>query len=334
MKTLIPTLIKWEGAGKSLVIARVISTWGSSPRRPGATLAVSSAGDLVGSVSGGCIEGAVREEALEIIRGAPARIIDYGVDDDTAWSVGLSCGGSVRVLIQTLPDFGKELIESIRAGERVTLVTALEDGQEYNLLIRPDHKTLGTWPTDTEHVVAAALNATSPGETDVDELTCFIHPFHAPERLLIVGGADIAVHLISYASSLGFETILMDPRAVFTDSDRFSTLPSRLETAWPQDIIPGLNLDDHTCAVLLTHDPKIDDPAIHLLLRSPVAYIGALGSRRTQEKRRNRLRTAGFSEAEIARIHGPVGIDIGASTPSEIALSIMAEIISTLRKND
>lgn len=334
MRSIVSTLKEWQSAGKSFAIARVVSTWGSAPRRPGATLAVSPMGEMVGSVSGGCIEGAVRDAAMEILAGAAPKIVDYGVDDESAWSVGLSCGGSVRVLIQRFPEHGGSLLQCVEIGERAVHITSIRDGREFNLLIRPGKPPLGTWPVETGGVEAAASAVRQSCEREIDGEMSFLHVFEAPARLIIVGGADIAVYLVSFADSLGFETILIDPRAIFTDTSRFSVQPDRIITAWPQEIIPELGPDSRTFAVLLTHDPKIDDPAVHLFLGAPTAYIGALGSTRTQEKRRDRLRSAGFSEADIERVHGPVGLDIGASSPSEIALSIMAEIVAVLRQQE
>jgi len=297
-------------------------------------LAVSSTGDLVGSVSGGCIEGAVRGEALSILEGAPARIVEYGIDNESAWSVGLSCGGSLKVLIQCFPsEIGEPWLECIETGERAVVVTVIQDDDEYNLLIRGGKPALGNWPDSTEDVNSEAWDSKSTSMTEIGGLPLFVHVFETPAKLIIVGGADIAVHLVGFAHALGFDSILIDPRAVFSDESRFPVRPTRIETAWPQEVLPDLDLDIRTYAVLLTHDPKIDDPAIRHFLDSSVPYIGALGGKRTQEKRRDRLRVSGYPESEIDRIRGPVGIDIGALTPSEIALSIMAEVIEVHRKH-
>jgi xanthine dehydrogenase accessory factor len=334
---IVAAIRQWQSDSKAVAIARVVSTWGSSPRRPGATLAVSSDGELVGSVSGGCIEGAVRDEALAVLSGGHARFVDYGVDDETAWSLGLSCGGTVRVLVQKLPAFGDELMTGVEAGERMVVATALDDGREYNILIRNSGEAVGDWPSDAASIEAAIAGVlrgnASTGEHEIEGVSCFLHVVPAPSKLIIIGGSDIAVHLVGFAEPLAFETILIDPRAVFSDRARFPVLPGRIETAWPQEVLPEIEIDSDTYAVLLTHDPKIDDPAIHLLLQSDVAYIGALGSGKTQSKRRERLCAAGFEESDLDRIHGPVGIDIGGVTPAEIALSIVAEIVSVRRRS-
>jgi xanthine dehydrogenase accessory factor len=334
VRSIAPTLKSRRASGESFAIARVVSTWGSSPRRVGATMAVSSSGEMIGSVSGGCIEGEVRREALSVLSGAPARIVDYGVDDESAWSVGLSCGGSVRVLIQRFPEFGDNWLDSVLAGDRTVLVTAIRENQEFNLLLRDDQVPEGSWPGPTAVIEAAAVGLEHPSELDIDDQSCFAHVIGPPQRLLIIGGSDIAVQLVAYARSLGFDIILIDPRSIFSDGNRFSGVPIRIETSWPQDIIPDLGVDENTYAVLLTHDPKIDDPAIHLLLRAPTGYIGALGSRSTQEKRQKRLQDAGFSDSEIGRVHGPVGLAIGATNAAEIALSIMAEIVAARNSSE
>ena len=310
MKELLPTLRRWQAANTRFAIARVVSTWGSAPRRPGAWMAVSAEGDIVGSVSGGCVEGAVREEALKILDGAPSRMVEYGIDNESAWTVGLSCGGQLQVLIQPFPeDVGDALLDTIEQGEAVTWIATLEDGQVSNEL-------------------GGAFSASNAMILEEDGPRTRVTQ-HIPRAatILIIGGADIAVHLVKMADQLGFETILIDPRAVFTGSERFPVAPTQMHTAWPQEIIPTLTLDARMYAVLLTHDPKIDDPAIALLFESDIAYIGALGGRNTQEKRRNRLRDQGHSQENIDRIVGPVGLKIGAATPAEIALSILGQIV-------
>jgi len=237
-------------------------------------------------------------------------MVEYGIDNESAWTVGLSCGGQLQVLIQPFPeDVGDALLDTIEQGEAVTWIATLEDGQVSNEL-------------------GGAFSASNAMILEEDGPRTRVTQ-HIPRAatILIIGGADIAVHLVKMADQLGFETILIDPRAVFTGSERFPVAPTQMHTAWPQEIIPTLTLDARMYAVLLTHDPKIDDPAIALLFESDIAYIGALGGRNTQEKRRNRLRDQGHSQENIDRIVGPVGLKIGAATPAEIALSILGQIV-------
>lgn len=310
MRILIPKINDWLAQGQTVAVARVLETWGSAPRRPGSWMIVSKSGEIAGSVSGGCVEGAVREVALDILQGGPARLVEFGIDNDDAWSVGLSCGGRLLVAVQPFPEIvGPELIESIESGQPVTWISSIKDGKT----------------TDT--LTDAGSDAVSRITFDHSATTTITQHFARPDRILIIGGAEIAIHLTEIAKLAGFETILVDPRSVFTGVERFPTVPDQIHTSWPQEVLPDLDLDANTYTVLLTHDPKIDDPAIEILLASSVEYIGALGGRKTQEQRQERLRKRGHSDADISRIKGPVGLKIGAATPPEIAVSILGEII-------
>lgn len=301
--------------GKDVALARVVDTWGSAPRRPGAWMGISSDGDIAGSVSGGCVEGAVREKALSVLtKGAP-QILEFGIDNESAWAVGLSCGGRLKVVVQPFPStVGDNLLDAVERGEPVVWTTTWANGELID--------TLDEHPDPS--ISAMRMTGQDAGWTIEQHIGR--HP-----RLIIVGGADIAVHLVRMADHAGFETILIDPRAVFTDADRFPVAPTHIHTSWPQEVLPDLRLDEATFAVLLTHDPKIDDPAITRFLTSNIAYIGALGGRKTQQKRRKRLLDSGHSRKDVDRIHGPVGLDIGAATPAEIAVSILAEVIKVHR---
>ncbi|MCH8245193.1 MAG: XdhC family protein [Bacteroidetes bacterium] len=338
MRDLLSTILNWKKEDKSFAIARVVSTWRSAPRHPGASMLVSEGLDVVGSVSGGCIEGSVIEAAAEVLRNGGSRLLDFGVDDETAWSVGLSCGGQVQVLVEPWTHLENELADEsliglLKSNEPFVLATTLTNEPNQHILVREREGHSGL----EKDVLQGALKALSRRESVVVEsgnARTFFHVFPSKARLLLVGGADITVKLLNLASSLEFETVVIDPRAVFADVARFETQPDHLINKWPQEVMDDLELDENTFAVLLTHDPKIDDPAIHSLLKSPVAYIGALGGSRTQDKRKERLRNAGFSEAQLERIHGPVGLDIGAMSPSEIALSVIAEIVAVKNQRD
>lgn len=320
MRNLVPTLRAWRAAGTPFGLARVVSTWGSAPRRPGAWLAVSSDGDMVGSVSGGCIEGAARDEILDVLDGAPARVVEYGIDNATAWTAGLSCGGKLAVSVQPFPEtVGDALLNAIELGDDVVWTSHFTETGVENALGPAD-----AWPGAPNAVM---MHQEEPAGTVVAQR------IRRPGHVLIIGGADIAVHLVQLAHLLDFDTTIVDPRAVFTSPDRFPVPPTAIHTAWPQEVLPSTRMDRETYAVLLTHDPKIDDPAIALLFASDVAYIGALGGRNTQEKRRQRLAQAGHDPSDIDRIKGPVGLSIGAATPAEIALSIIAEIVAVSRRS-
>lgn len=343
MRDILADLAAWEAEGRPYALATVVRTWGSSPRQPGAALAVREDLRLSGSVSGGCIEGAVIEEARAALTDGRPRALTFGVSDETAWSVGLTCGGKVKVLVERAPAFSPNPAEQVvwqawwaalREDRPVVLLARLTPPAGH-LLVAADGPVAGDWGAATGAAVTAAraaLEARTSAEVSVEGTPVFAHVFPPRARLLIVGAAHITVGLVRMGRQLGFETVVVDPRRVFADRSRFPEPPDRLLDGWPQDVLTAADLTEETYAVLLTHDPKIDDPAAHLLLRSPVPYIGALGSRRTQQKRRERLREAGFGEADLARIHGPVGLAIGARTPDEIALAIMAEVVQARRQ--
>jgi xanthine dehydrogenase accessory factor len=330
-------LLRWTAAGRSLALARVIQTWGSSPRQAGAAMIVGEDLQVAGSVSGGCIEGAVIEEALQVLKTGLPRKLNYGVEDEKAWSVGLSCGGQVTVFVErhlagSAPAIWQALQEAVRQNQPAILLTQLEPAS--HLLVYPDGRRVGAWGAGEEEAVALALEAYEQRLNQVARIAgreVFAQVFARRERLLIIGATHITIPLVAFARALEFETTVVDPRQVFATPGRFALPPHQLLPQWPAQALAGWEFDESTYAVLLTHDPKIDDEALHLLLRQPVAYIGALGSRKTHARRCERLREAGFAPEEIARIKGPVGLDIGAQTPSEIALSIAAQITATRR---
>lgn len=332
-------LLQWTSAGRPLALARVIQTWGSSPRGVGAAMIVGEDLQVAGSVSGGCIEGAVIEEALQVLKTGVPRKISYGVEDEKAWSVGLSCGGQVTVLVEkhlagAAQAVWQTLQEAVRQNQPAILLTQLEPAAEPHLLVYPDGRLVGTWGERGDGAVAAALDAYQHRLNQVVEIAgkqVFVQVFPRRDRLLIIGATHITIPLVGFARALDFETTVVDPRQVFAAPERFAIPPDHLVSQWPAQALSGWGFDEDTYAVLLTHDPKIDDTALHVLLRQPVAYIGALGSRKTHAKRCERLREAGFDPSEIARIKGPVGLDIGAQTPAEIALSIMAEVTAIRR---
>lgn len=299
----------WEAAGHRAVLATVVSAWGSAPRRPGSQMAIREDGHIVGSVSGGCVEGDVIAQALEMIEAAAAaaaataaavepsqaavppapRQSDYGVSDASAWALGLACGGQIRVHLH-LPETGFA---------RQTLAEL-----------------------DDRGLVTRALPIEGADPLSVD--------YAKPLRLLIIGGVHIAQALVTLAPTLGLSPTIIDPRGGFASEERFPGVP--LLTQWPDQAVADFGIDQRTAVVALTHDEKIDDPALLAAFASPAFYIGALGSRRTQEKRRARMLAAGVAEADYDdRLAGPIGLDIGAANPAEIALAILAEIIATLR---
>lgn len=332
----------WIQQGEPFVVARVIQTWGSAPRSVGAAMIVGKDMEVAGSVSGGCIEGAVIEEAQQVLEGGGAKQLTYGVEDETAWSVGLSCGGEVSVLVERHWAFAdsdvtrqvwEALRQAVQENRPAVLLTELEGTG--HLLIDPEEDGIvGDWGEDTDAAFAAGRDVYVQRRNQVVEVggkAVFVQVFPRRDQLLIIGAGHITIPLVQFAQALDFETVVVDPRQVFATKERFPVPPDQLIAQWPEAVLGDMELSDDTYAVLLTHDPKIDDQALHILLKSSVRYIGALGSRKTHAKRCDRLREAGFGAPEIERIQGPAGLDINAKTPAEIALSIGAEMVVARR---
>ena len=337
MKDLLPRIIQWTAERKPFAIARVIQTWGSSPRPVGSALIVSADMEMAGSVSGGCVEGAVVKEAKGIIDSKSGKRLSYGVSDDEAWSVGLTCGGKVQVYLQyySYPsEVWEALQQSLADNKSCTLITALLDGESKNTLITPGGGMIGY--EVPEAVMIKAKEAYSQRNHELmtmGETEYFIHVFPRRSQLLIIGAAHITSDLVRLASLHDFEAIVIDPRGIFVHNTQFPVPPDKILEKYPSEVLEDFELDAHTYAVILSHDPKIDDNALHILLRSNVAYIGALGSQKTHEKRVGRLKAAGFSEEEIGRIETPIGMDINAQGAKEIALSILGSVIRVKNAN-
>lgn len=325
---------QWWREGKQVALARVIKTWGSSPRPVGSCLFISSAGEMLGSVSGGCVEGAVVKEAKMILESGQAKLVHYGVSDDDAWAVGLSCGGKLDVFIQPWHDDSivKALTYRLEKNEGCSLVTKLSDENVTNMLFA-DLKSEGDKITDdlNRAVKESYSHRTTRTLTQPDG-DYFCHIFPPRSKLLIIGAAHITADLIKLAQEFEFETIVIDPRKAFAENTVFSVQPNKIIQAYPSEVLQDMKLDAYTYAVILSHDPKIDDDALKVLLRSKVAYIGALGSKKNHEKRSKRLQEAGFSESEITRINAPIGVDINAQGAKEIALSIMGAVVGAKNK--
>ena len=309
--------LEWHRTGRGAALATVVQTWGSAPRRVGAQMVIASDGEMQGSVSGGCVEGAVMVEALEALDTSETRLLDYGVSDGDAFAVGLACGGTIRVLVEpigdVLPeDLLAELVDIRASRARVAYVVNTKTGA------RQLH---------SDGFEARFAADRSGFEEDGDTFVAIHNP---PLRLAIVGAVHIAQALVPMARVAGFDPVLIDPRGAFGSEARFPG--ETILEDWPDEALAGYGLDARTALVLLTHDPKLDDPALHIALKSDVFYIGALGSKRTHASRVERLTEARFTAADIARIHGPIGLDIGAASPSEIAVSILGEMVQVLRK--
>lgn len=309
--------LDWHRAGVGAVLATVIETWGSAPRRVGSQLVISGDGQIEGSVSGGCVEGAVIMEALEALEETTARELEFGVSDDDAFAVGLACGGTIRVLLEPIgsvlsAEVLAELVAARSARRPVAYVVDLDTGERR--LDLSGHE-------DRFRMDRSGFEENS---------RTFVAIHNPPLRLVVVGAVHITQALLPMARIAGYDPLVIDPREAFASSDRFPG--ETLVHDWPDEAVEAHGLDSRTALVLLTHDPKLDDPALRAALRSDCFYIGALGSKRTHAKREARLTEAGFSADEIARIHGPIGLDIGASGPPEIAVSILSEMTQVLRK--
>ena len=302
----------WLSADDPVALATVISTWGSAPRPAGSRMAISQSGKIAGSVSGGCLEGEVFEQAQAILKGKPARLFHYGVSDDLAWTVGLSCGGEVDVLVEPLSEVHRNLMAALEAETPVVLQTVVDDSPGARRLLKPP-----------DPQIDALLEQENPVRRD----GLFLEPFPRPPELFIFGGSHVAIPLTRLANALGFRVTVVDARSKFADAQRFPEA-RRVIHAWPDEILKDLPIDSSTYIVILTHDPKFDDPTITAALRGRPRYIGAIGSRKTHRERVARLTAAGVSAKEIERVHAPIGLDLGARTAEETALAILAQMVA------
>lgn len=295
--------------------AVVTGTWGSAPRLAGATLLATADAQLAGSVSGGCVEGAVVEAIGEAIRSGVPRLLRFDVSHERAWEVGLACGGSVEILVE--PAVRDDVLAAARSPGGV-VVPSIISGE---VLGAPDPSTR----TAVREEAALALAAGASRVVTVGERRVFLEVFPQPRTLLLIGAGHLSELLVTLAKPLGYRTVVADPREPFLSPERFPGADLLLPM-WPAEAFAEAGVDEATAVCVLSHDPKFDEPALELALRSRAGYIGAIGSRKTQAERRAKLLAAGFTEAEVARIHGPIGLDLGGRQPAEIALAILAEI--------
>ncbi len=300
--------------------AVVTRVWGSAPRTEGATLIATTDGRMAGSVSGGCVEGAVVEAIAEAIAAGKPRLLDFTVTHERAWEVGLACGGSIGVFVE--PTVRPELLEAARGPGGVVVASVIAGPVS---LGQPDAAVAAAVAAEARAALASLSSRTATVSVPAGEVTVFLEVYPRQPTLFIIGAVHIAEALCQLAKPLGFRTVVADGRAAFLTRERFPDV-DLLVQAWPQEAFTQVGIDDATCICVLSHDPKFDEPALDAALRSPAAYVGAIGSRKTQEIRRERLAGAGFSAQEIARLHGPIGLDLGGRHPGEIALAILAEI--------
>jgi xanthine dehydrogenase accessory factor len=309
VKEVVPDIERWRGRGERFALATVVATRRSAPRPVGSKLAVSEGGELAGSVSGGCVENEVYGAAREVLDGAPPQLLSYGITDDQALSVGLPCGGEIDVYVQVPdPEVVERVLGLVASEERAVVLTELETGEQ-------------------RVVRDAELERGRSRLVELDGRRVFADVYGPPPRLLVFGAVDTAEALCRAAKAIGWRTIVADARAKFATRER---LPSadELVVAWPDEVLAQVQPDHATAVVVLTHDDRFDLPALQGALAGEAFYVGALGSRRNQARRRERLLEAGVPEESVDRISGPAGLDIGADTPAETALSILAEILA------
>ena len=302
MKEVLNELNEWIGGREDIAIATVIETWGSSPRPLGSKMLVTRSGKMAGSVSNGCIEGAVFEEAQKVLKSGVPKIAAFGVADDVAFEVGLACGGHIEVFVQPLGREHRQVVGMLNRQEPATLRTNLVTGE------------------------AEVIDGTPPGtELARREGDVFIEPLRRPAHLVIIGAIHIAIPLHRLAKLMGYRVTVVDARAKFATKERFPEADD-LIVAWPDEAMSRLVIDNSTYVVILTHDPKFDLPALRSVLTKDAGYIGAIGSRKTNQNRFDALRKEGFTEEQLARVHGPIGLELGSRGAEETALGILAEI--------
>ncbi len=342
MRDILTDVDRWQRDGRSIALATVIHSWGSSPRNVGAKMALTLDGGISGSVSGGCVEGAVYEAGVESLKTNRPQLLHFGVADETAWEVGLACGGSIDIFVKPLD---KSLFPSVRSAwmdERpAVLITIVRGPQELlgrEILFRQDGDITGSAGNEWEPAVFNLAKETLPQGVSQrvtlnESIDVFLEIILPPPTLIIVGGVHIAIALVSLAKTLGYRTIVIDPRKAWGNADRFPHVDG-LVHAWPEEAFTQVQLTRASAVAMLTHDPKLDDPALSIALNSPAFYVGALGSSTTHAKRRERLIKNGLTESQLARLHAPIGLDIAARSPEEIALAIMAQVVHAHRRQN
>jgi xanthine dehydrogenase accessory factor len=355
VRDILEPIAKWWDAGETFALATVVRTFRSAPREPGAALAVSAAGEVVGSVSGGCVEGAVYQLAEDVRNSGKPVLQTYGISDDDAFAVGLTCGGIIDIFVepvgqQRYPELG-DVAAAVQADGPVAVATVIagpgqvgarrviwpQAGAEAASLRNGGSGTLGSGTRldqavddDARGMLAQGLTGVRrygpDGERRRDELSVFVQSFAPPPRMLVFGAIDFAAAVARAGKFLGYRVTVCDARPVFATAARFPDA-DEVVIDWPHRYLAGQGVDERTVICVLTHDPKFDVPLLEVALRTPAAYIGAMGSRRTHDDRLARLRDAGLTEDELDRLRSPIGLDLGARTPEETAIAIAAELI-------
>jgi xanthine dehydrogenase accessory factor len=339
MRDVARRLRDWRRAGSPFAVATVVGVRGSAPRQPGAVMAVHADGEVVGSVSGGCVEGAVYQAATEVLRTGAPTVETYGISEADAFAVGLTCGGVIDVLVSPGSGPLSAAVDSILADEPVALATVVGgEALGRQVAVWPDRDSGGfgvagldaSTADDTRGMLAAGLTGTRRyclrGERRPGAVEIFIQSFAPPPRMLVFGAIDYAAAVVRIGRFLGYRVTVCDARPVFATRRRFPDA-DEVVCEWPATFLARTFVDERAAICVLTHDPKFDVPLLRVALRSPAAYVGAMGSRRTHADRLRRLREDGLTDAELARLCSPIGLDIGSRTPEETAVAIAAEII-------
>ncbi len=349
MRDILPDIQLWLGQGKQVALATVVGAWGSAPRPIGSKMAVTEALEMAGSVSGGCVEAAVVEEALGVLKTGRSKKLHYGVSDESAWEVGLACGGQLDLFLEPLapllerhdpgsPSVFEALTQALRDEKSIVRATIIQGPDELmgqTLLLDADGDVSGSIAASLEGPVSCAAERAlaRPGSElrrypqQKGEVEVFFDIQLPSPVLVIVGGVHLAIELAKQAQLLGYRVVVVDPRKAFASEARFPQA-DQLVHLWPDEALEAIGLTAGTAVAVLSHDSKLDDPALMASLPSPAFYVGALGSRRTQALRRRRLLEAGMSANLLDRLHAPIGLDLRGLTTEEIALSIMAEIVA------
>jgi xanthine dehydrogenase accessory factor len=330
VKDVLDTLERWTAEGLRVATATVVKTERSAPRLPGAVLAVSERGEVAGSVTGGCVEPAVYEEAQDVLAGGAPRLRSYGIADEEAFEVGLPCGGTVHIFVDALaPELVPPLAEAIREERPAALVVDMAGGDAgRKRLVFPDGA--GNGDGTVQH---AALELLARGESalvQVGDEELFVSSFPPRPRMYVFGAVDHAAAVATVGRFLGYRVTVCDARAKFVTRERFPDV-EELVVEWPDRFLAQAPVDERTAICVLTHDHKFDVPVLQVALQTPARYIGAMGARRTNAARAERLRDAGVSEEQLERIRAPIGLDIGSRTPEEVAVAIAAEIVAVAR---
>ena len=322
MKDVLDTLERWVAEGLRAATATVVQTERSAPRDPGAVLAVSEQGEVAGSVTGGCVEPAVYEEAQAVLAGGPPRLVTYGIADDEAFEVGLPCGGTVHIFVDRLdPELVAPIVEAVREERPIALEIAItgENAGAKRLVVPEDG--------------GPAAELLARGETailDTSEGQIFVSSFAPRPNMYVFGAVDHAAAVASVGRFLGYRVTVCDARAKFVTPERFPDVDD-LVVEWPDRFLSQAAVDERTVICVLTHDHKFDIPVLKVALGTDAGYIGAMGAKRTNEDRAERLRAEGVTDEEIARIHAPIGLKIGSKTPEEVAVAIAAQIVQVMR---